>query len=326
MLFWILGALGFLAVATVLIAYGCYRTAFYQSPKRNEPSDEITFPEGDIYLPYRESMRKWTLETRAMPREEFCIRSHDNLKLYAKFFEFAPGAPIEIMFHGYRGSAERDLSGGVQRCFKLGRSCLLVDQRCSGKSGGKTITFGIYEHRDCLKWVKFAVKRFGPDVKLILTGISMGAATVLMAAGHSLPKNVIGVLADCSYSSPKAIIQAVIRQKKLPPVIAYPFVYLGARLFGRFDLEAYSPLEAMKHCQVPVIFFHGDTDDFVPCSMSRALYDACVSRKALVTVPNAGHGLSYPVGGRLYLDALRSFFGKEASYFDGNFLDGPEKM
>ena len=326
MLYWILGAAGVLAAAVLLICYICYRTAFYEPPRDTAPSEEISFPEGDIYLPYRESMRRWTLETRAMPFEEFYIRSHDNLKLHAKFFEFAPNAPIEIMFHGYRGSAERDLSGGVQRCFKLGRSCLLVDQRCSGKSGGNTITFGIYEHRDCLKWVKFAVKHFGPDVKLILTGISMGAATVLMAAGHPLPKNVIGVLADCSYSTPKAIIQTVIRQMKLPPALAYPFVYWGARLFGRFDLEAYSPLAAMEKCTVPVIFFHGEHDDYVPCSMSHELYNACSARKKLVTVPGAGHGLSYPVAGKAYFDALREFFGPEASYFDGNFLDGQAKI
>ena len=218
------------------------------------------------------------------------------------------------MFHGYRGSAERDLPGGVQRCFKAGRSALLVDQRCSGKSGGNVITFGINEHRDCLAWVDFAVNHFGPDVKIILTGISMGASTVLMAAGNPLPENVIGILADCGYNSAKDIIQKVIGQMGLPPKISYPFVKLGARLYGHFDLEETSPEEAMKKCTLPVIFFHGENDDFVPCEMSRTCYDACASRKRLVTIPGAGHGLSYAIAPEAYLTALREFFGPEASH------------
>jgi fermentation-respiration switch protein FrsA (DUF1100 family) len=236
------------------------------------------------------------------------IVAYDGRILTGKFYEYAPGAPIELMFHGYRGNAEKDLPGGVQRGFAMGRSVLLADQRCCGGSQGRVITFGIREHRDCLSWVEFMIQYFGPDVKIILTGISMGAATVLMAAGRELPENVIGVLADCGYSSPKAIIREVIRQMGLPVDLSYPFVKLAARLYGGFDLEAYSPLEAMKTCKVPVIFYHGEDDDFVPCAMSREVYEACPTRKQLVTVPGAGHGLSYAVAPQLYLDTLREFY------------------
>ena len=136
----------------------------------------------------------------------------------------------------------------------------------------------------------------------------MGAATVLMAAGKPLPPNVIGVLADCGYTSPREIIRKVIRQMKLPPAICYPFVRLGARLFAGFNLEEDSPLEAAARCQVPVIFFHGEGDDFVPCDMSIRNYEACSGRKKLVTVPGAGHGLAYAVQPQEYLQALREFF------------------
>ena len=89
---------------------------------------------------------------------------------------------------------------------------------------------------------------------------------------------------------------------------------LGAKLFGRFDPEADTPLEALKGAKVPVIFFHGESDDMVPCCMSKACFDACASRKHLVTVPGAGHGLSYAMDPEGYLKELGDFFGPEASY------------
>lgn len=306
---WILAALcAAVLLAVLIIAYICYRMAFYEPDRKPQPRDHVDVPQGKAYEPFRDAIVNWTLETRAMPREDMYITAFDGLKLHGRYYEYAPGAPIELMMHGYRGTAERDLSGGVQRCFKLGRSALIVDQRCSGESGGNVITFGIHEHRDCLSWVSHMITRFGPDVKIILTGISMGAATVLTAAGKPLPENVIGVLADCGYDSAKNIIQKVIGDMGLPPKLAYPFVKLGARLFGHFDLEETSPLEAMKTCSVPVILFHGENDDFVPCQMSRNIYEACPSRKKLVTVPGAGHGLSYPTDPEGYRQALQEFF------------------
>lgn len=297
----------------LLSCFICYRMAFYAPPRKPRPEGFIDLPPGKVYEPFYGQMTDWVLKARALCPKHFQITSFDGLQLHASYYEYAPGAPMEIMFHGYRGNAERDLPGGVQRSFACGRSALVVDQRCAGRSGGKTITFGIKERRDCLSWVDFARKEFGPDVKIILTGISMGAATVLMAAGEELPENVMGILADCGYSTPKAIIQKVIKDRNLPVRLCWPFVKWGAKLFGGFDPEETSPLDAMKRCQKPVIFFHGEEDSFVPCYMSREVFDACPTKKAIFTVPGADHGLSYPVDMEGYLAALRDFFGPEAS-------------
>ncbi len=301
------------AALCFLASYGCYRIAFY-APPRKPLGDIIEIPQGKAYEPYREKMENWALKMRAMPHENFEITSFDGLKLRAKFYEYAPGAPIELMFHGYRGTAERDLSGGIERCFRVRRSALIVDQRCAGLSEGSTITFGINERRDCLKWIEFMIGHFGADVKIILTGISMGAATVLMAGAEELPPNVMGILADCGYTSAKEIMCHVIGKMGLPPKPCYPFVRLGARIFGHFDPDETSPIEAVKRCNLPVIFFHGEDDDFVPCHMSRANFESCASRKKLVTISGADHGLSYAVEPERYVEELYEFFGPDASY------------
>ena len=287
------------------VAYVCFRMAFYSRPRKpGKPTRSVL---GDDFLaPYREKMAKWMEETANLPCKEFTVRSYDGLTLYGRYYECCPGAPIELMFHGYRGSADRDLCGAAQRCFALGRNALIVHQRACGKSEGRVITFGVMERWDCLAWLDLLCDEF-PGNPVILTGISMGASTVLMAAGEQLPENVIGVLADCGYSSARAIIQKVIADMKLPPKLAYPFVKLGARIFGGFRLDECPAVEAVNRAKVPVLLVHGEADDFVPCDMSRENYAACASRKCLVTFPGAGHGLSYLTSPEAYLQALRDF-------------------
>ena len=302
-----------LLVIILITAYFCFRLTFYVTKTQKNCLEEFPIPAGEIYEPWRDVMVNWIKETRALPYREYSITSFDGLTLRAKFYEYAPGATIELMMHGYRGNAERDLCGGVQRCFALGHSALVVDQRGCGNSDGNVITFGIREHLDCLKWVELLTETFGPDAKIILTGISMGASTVLMAAGQQLPENVIGVLADCGYTSAKEIIKVVIQKMKLPPNLAYPFVKLGALIFGGFNPDKESAISAITRCKVPVIFYHGESDDFVPCYMSKENYNACTSRKQLVTIPGAGHGLCYPVAPERYSSTLKNFFEGESS-------------
>lgn len=301
--FCILAVFGVIILCLVyLIAYICYRMAFYS---KNAPiEEEFPIPDGDIYEPHREQMVTWIKEVRALPQEDITITSFDSLKLHGKFFEYEKDAPIELMFHGYRGNGERDLCGGVQRCFALGHSALIVDQRACGGSEGHVITFGINESRDLLSWLNYLSLRF-PHRKIILTGISMGGATVMIASSLPLPENVVGILSDCGYSSAKEIIKIVIKQMKLPPTLAYPFVKLGAKAFGNFDLEERVPIEAVKQAKVPIIFFHGEDDAFVPCDMSIECYNACTAPKKIMTVPGAGHGLSYLIDPEGYLAAVR---------------------
>ena len=301
-LFVILGLVA-LVLAT---SYICFYMTFYAP--RKEETEEYPIPPGKIYEPHRETMVAWIKEARAMPHDDVSITSYDGLTLRGQYFEMAPDAPIELMFPGYRGVAERDLCGGVQRAFALGHNVLIVNQRACDKSGGRVITFGVRESRDCLSWIAYILERFGEGVHIILAGVSMGAATVMTAAGYDLPPQVVGIVADCGYTSAKDIICKVIRQKRLPAKLLYPFVRLGGRLFGGFDVEETSPIESMRRCRVPVFFAHGDTDDFVPYEMSVQNYEACAAKKLLFTVPDAGHGLSYLIDPDGYVRTLAEIF------------------
>lgn len=303
---WIIIFILSIVLIVFLTSLVCFFKVFY-SP-RKKTNEEYPMPEGRIYEPYYESMKDWQKQVDMLHCRDVEIVSHDGLTLRGKYYEYSPDAPIELMFHGYRGNSRSDLCGGVLRCFKIGRSVLTVDHRASGSSQGHVITFGVNESRDCQRWVEYIINNINKDAKIILTGVSMGAATVTIASSLELPENVIGVLADCGYTSARDIIKKVAGEMKLPPNLIYPFIRLGARLFGRFDPDERSPIEAVKKARIPVIFIHGDTDDFVPYDMSEENYNACVSRKRLVKIEGAGHGLAYAVDPKLYLNEITDFF------------------
>lgn len=301
------GIVFFILAIVSLGSYICFSMVF-KTPKRKILKEgEYDFPPGEIYEPFYPQMKTWTDSIRSMDRKLMEIRSFDGLALRGYYYEYSPDSPLELIFHGYSGNAERDLSGGVERCFALGRSCILIDQRGAGMSEGKICSFGVNERRDCLSWIDFATKQFGKNRPLIIGGISMGAATVMMASGENLPENVVCVMADCGYSSQKDIICKVVKEMKLPVKIIYPFIKLGAKLYGGFDLEEVTPIEAVAKSKTPIVFIHGDNDDFVPHSMSVDCFNACISPKKLVTIEGAGHGLAFPVNQEKYVESLREF-------------------
>ncbi len=286
----------------------CFLLVFYSPKRKTLKEDEYEIPKGEIYEEFREDIVGWTKDIRQMPHEEIRIKSFDGLTLVGYYYEYEAGAPTELLFHGYRGFAERDLCGGVHRCFALKRNALIIDMRASGKSDGHVITFGIKEGRDVLSWVDYATARFGKNVPLILTGISMGASTVLIASGEELPENVVCVLADCGYTSAKEIIIKVMGDLKLPVWLFYPLVRIGALIYAGLDIEKNSPIEAVKRSKIAHIFIHGDNDAFVPMEMSKVLFEASVcENKSLHIIEGAGHGLAFPKDKEGYIKALSDF-------------------
>ena len=302
---WLLCFAGLLLIV-LLIAGFSYRTAFYSSAHRKE--DHYALPQGEQYEKEQPRMLSLIQEMDEIPYEAVTISAHDGTKLAARYYHVQDGVPLQIQFHGYRGTALRDFCGGNKLARESGQNTLVVDQRAHGRSGGRTITFGIRERMDCLCWAEYASQRFGSNTPIFLSGVSMGAATVLMASELELPCNVIGIIADCPYSSPEAIIRKVCREDMhLPPALVMPFVRLGARLFGHFDLKEASAVQAVRNTDIPILLLHGEDDRFVPCDMSREIFYACAGEKTRITFPGAGHGLSYIVDTVRYSEAVSRF-------------------
>lgn len=305
----IFGIITAIVLGIAAVSYYAYRTAFRFVDRRTN-EQRWAIPDAEQYQKHKDYMESLIKEMADLPCEWVSIRSFDGTELWGRYYHVSEHAPLQIQMHGYQSDGIRDFCGGNKAARQMGMNTLVVDQRAHGRSGGHTLTFGVKERRDCLEWVKYVNERLGTETPVFLVGLSMGAATVLMASELDLPENVVGIIADCPYSSQKQIICNVGNYMKLPMKILYPFVELGAFLFGHFRISETSPVEAVRKAKVPVLLIHGEDDRFVPCEMSRKLYTACASKATLVTVPEAGHGISYILDTEKYERAVETFVGE----------------
>ena len=301
----VLWVIFFLLLVVLGISYWTYRIAFYSSRRDRIAPDLL--PETDQYRLVADDINRASSVMQRYSFESITISARDGIPLFGRYYHVRDGAPIEILFHGYRSSAFRDCCGGHALARSMGFNTLVVDQRARGNSGGSTITFGVKERFDCLCWVEYLNKRFGSSVPIIMSGISMGAATVLMTLDLPLPDNVACILADSPYSSPAAIISKVCKDRHYPVALSYPFLHLGAMIFGGFRLGHRGPVDSVKHARIPVFLIHGEADDFVPYEMTIEIGSACASEISLHIIPGAGHGLSFMVEPQYYEHAVYEF-------------------
>lgn len=226
--------------------------------------------------------------------ERLYIKSFDGLKLAASYYNNESENTI-LLFHGYRSDGRFDFACVVKYYIELGLNVLVVDQRANGESEGRLTTFGIKERRDAVSWTKFINDKYSPK-NIFLSGVSMGATTVMMAANLDLPENVRGIIADCGFTSAPDIIKKVARQAfKINATPVMPFLNIMCRLFGGFSLYETTTVKALSESDIPVFFIHGKCDGFVPCEMSKISHKAARGEKHICIVDNADHGLSFLV-------------------------------
>ncbi|MDD4124874.1 MAG: alpha/beta hydrolase [Eubacteriales bacterium] len=253
--------------------------------------------------------------TEKQPHEEVLIKSFDSLSLYARLYLHNNRGNYNyiILFHGYRSSARRDFGGLVTEYYNRGWNVLLADQRSHGKSGGKYITLGSLERFDVICWAEYLTDRFGGHISVVLGGMSMGATSVLGAAGLNLPATVKGIIADCGFTSPKEIITHVGKKDfyRLPvnKALAFRIIELQCRLRG-FSLQSPPVYEAIKNNSLPVLFIHGKADKFVPPEMSVRCYNEAECEKNILLIEGAAHAESAAEDTDRYLNAVFAFLEK----------------
>ena len=295
-----------LFVIWMLIALWAMKKAIGKRPA--PPLEVVEKDQKTAWYKFNREIREGLEWVKSMPKKEILITAHDGVTLGASLIENPSPRATLIMFHGYRSVGENDFSCAAPFYYSLGFNLLIVDQRTHARSGGSYIGFGVLERHDCRRWVQKARELYSEKLPIIITGVSMGASTVLMASELDMPENLIAIIADCGFTSPKEIISHVIKNNyHIPPQIILPAMNIWSRILAKYSFDEVSTCDALKKAKVPVLFIHGRADDFVPCYMTERAFDLCTTEKEVIYVENAGHGESYLTERERCENTLRAF-------------------
>ena len=261
---------------------------------------------------YRRKHMEWINRQK---KEYYEKKSFDGLSLKAVYVyneaqTEEKGRKVVLFSHGYGGKGLGDMSTFADYYSARGYDMFFPDQRTHGESEGKYITFGAHENKDIRMWCNEIVKKWGPDCQIVLHGWSMGAATAFLAVCHGMPEQLKCLVFDCGYCSAYEEFMSVAKNAAPLPDPILNFVVMHAdiwtRLLGKFPIKDAAPIRFADKMNLPVLFVHGDADDFVPTWMGHKLYKATKKTpyKDQLIVPDAGHVMSYVYGREDYQAAL----------------------
>lgn len=252
-----------------------------------------------------EKEKRWYQEVK---HETVTIRSSDHLTLSGLFIPAETDLKkVTIVAHGYNGS-NKDMAPWSKLFYDLGFHLLIPDARGHGESEGNYIGFGWHERKDYLQWINEMIERIGPDTEVVLFGLSMGGATVMNVSGEELPENVKAIVEDCGYSSvTKELAHQMKRLYKLPQYPLLPLVSFVTKIKAGYWFNEANPERQVANSTTPILFIHGDADEFVPTHMVYDLYDAASCPKELYVVPEATHGYCYVTNKDEYRKQIKLF-------------------
>ena len=243
-------------------------------------------------------------------RSDWQLTSTDGLKLSAYYLPAEKDQhKTAIIAHGYMGQAS-DMPQYAKIYHDLGYNVLMPDARGHGKSEGDYIGFGWHERKDYLQWIDRVIKK-DPQSEIVLHGVSMGGSTVMMTSGEKLTDNVKAFVEDCGYSSVKGELNYQLKQMfNLPSFPLIPVTSLVTKIRAGYFFGEADAIKQLNKNKRPMLFIHGDQDDFVPYSMLAEVYAATKGPKEQYVVHGAKHAEALSSDPSMYQKKVTEFIQK----------------
>ncbi len=251
----------------------------------NPPVDLVDHTE-DFY----KDAYQWFQE---IPKEDVSISSYDSLKLHGYYIPSfdKKSTNLAIVVHGYQSKATDMIIIG-QMYSKMGFQVILTDLRGHGDSEGNFTTFGHYEKYDLKRWINYAVRNYGQDLKILVHGVSMGAASAMMVTGLDVPKNLSFMVLDSGFT--KAIRTFANVHSKFFFYTFYFGLNIVTYIKHKFLVEQIKPIKYMRKNEIPFLIVQGDKDIAVPVSMAKHLYNVSpANKKDILIIENSKHALGF---------------------------------
>lgn len=299
---------GLFIAVQVIGSFFFYNLAVKRGPKdflQNNADLEVSAETMDRF-----TKGDWIDWTNDQPFEQMTLQSRDGLALSGYYLPSKePSNKLVILTHGYLGNAKQMGLFGEYYYEELGYSLFMPDARGHGKSGGNYYGFGWHDRLDLIDWTQVLVERLGEDTEIVYHGLSMGAATVLMAAGEEeLPNQVKAIIADSPYQSVYQLFSYQMRRMFYLP--AFPLLdstSLLTKIRAGYSFKEANALHSVEKTEVPIFYIHGEADTFVPTEMTQELAKATKSETELLLVPSANHGEAFVLAEEAYKRKMEIF-------------------
>lgn len=291
-------------------AGGFYMLSYSLTPENRGKNEAESYKVMYAKYPF---MKAWvdSLNQASALKDTF-INNRAGLRLHAYYIAAPhPTAKTAVIVHGYTDNAIRMMHIGYLYNHNLQYNILLPDLQYHGRSEGNAIQMGWKDRLDVMEWMDVAQHVYGDSTRMVVHGISMGAATTMMVSGEQQPAYVKCFVEDCGYTSVWDEFSKEIKEQfDLSP---FPLLYFSSALcklkYGWGFKEA-SALNQVKKCHLPMLFIHGSADTYVPTKMVYTLFESKPEPKELWIVPGAKHALSFLENQKAYTDKVQCFTSK----------------
>lgn len=294
--------LGLTSLLLLLISTGASFYFFHVAQVRGEKSfvSSNNTPKSSPLYPYEQAFDALPKETRQM--------TNQGLKQVAWYLPAAQETDkTVIVVHGF-GQTKARMRPYAYLFHQLGYNVLMPDNIAHGESEGKIIGYGWNDRLNVIKWAELLVEE-NPNTQLVFYGLSMGGATVMMASGEEdLPEQTVAIIEDAGYTS--VWDELVFQAKDMYNLPAFPLLYQVSalsKLRAGFTYGEASSVKQLQKNTLPVLFIHGDQDNFVPSDMVHTNYEATAGEKSLYIVKGADHSKTFETDVEGYHQAIKSF-------------------
>lgn len=227
-----------------------------------------------------------------LEREELYLWSPNGYNLHGFFFPNGDSKRFIIICHGFKCSLITSIKY-MDMFYKRGFNIVVFDNRYHGFSGGMDVSFGYYEKYDLKLWTDWIISRFGEDAIIGLHGESMGGGTVLQ--NIAIDNRIRFCIADCAFSDMTELMKHQLKRRYKYDWLSFlmPLVSITTKIRSGWSFSQVSPIDNLKAIDIPVMFIHGEEDDYVPTHMSIDMFNAKKSNREIYIAPNAAHAEAY---------------------------------
>jgi len=242
-----------------------------------------------------------------LEKEAYVVTAEDDYKLHTFLLKNpVPANKYVIISHGYSDTRYGSLKY-ARLYLKLGFNCIIYDLRGHGENEPTFCTYGIREGKDLATIVKDTVERYGENISIGLQGESLGSSSTVASLKYLRAiKQVKFAVSDCGFCEIMNVLRVGIRSFHLPVKLVDISSRIAKYMCG-YTFKEMRPIDSLNENRIPIMFIHGDADDFILPVNSHLMFERTKGYRVLHLIPEAKHAESVLNAPTLYLKYLRTF-------------------